>query len=173
MNNTASPLIHFASAPCALGMLLLAQSSLGICAVFFGDDDSALQKQLEQAFPDAKLQRAQQALSAALAEVENLLENPQRVCPLALDSAGSYFQQQVWRALREIAPGTTKSYQEIAQHIGNPKAVRAVAAACARNRLAILIPCHRVIRGDGKLAGYRWGIERKRKLLAHEARFKK
>jgi len=164
--------IHFACAPCALGELLLAQSSRGLCAVFFGDETSALQKQLEQAFPTAKLSHSPSRLSAALAEVAALLENPKALCTLPLDSGGSAFEQQVWQALQQIAPGQTASYSEIAQRIGRPRAVRTVATACARNRLALLIPCHRVVRRDGALAGYRWGIERKRMLLAQEASLK-
>jgi len=170
MSITANPVdIHFASAPCALGVLLLAQSSRGLCAVFLGDDDAALQQQLEEAFPDARLQHSQSLLSATLAKVAALLENPKAVCTLPLDSGGSAFERQVWQALQQIAPGDTTSYSEIAKRIGKPRAVRAVATACARNRLAILIPCHRVVRFDGALAGYRWGIERKRMLLAQEA----
>jgi len=160
--------ICFATASCALGVMLLAQSSRGVCAVFFGGDEKILVQQLQQAFPDAKLQQAQTALKAALAEVIAVLENPKALCLLPLDTGGSAFEQQVWQALRQIAPGATASYSEIAQRIGKPRAVRAVASACARNRLALLIPCHRVVRRDGTLAGYRWGMERKRMLLAQE-----
>jgi len=151
---------------------LLAQSSRGLCAVFLGDETSALERQLEQAFPTAQLSRSQSKLSAALAEVLAWLENPTALCTLPLDSGGSAFEQQVWQALQQIAPGQTASYSEIAKRIGNPRAVRAVAAACGRNRLALLIPCHRVVRCDGALAGYRWGIERKRMLLAQESLLK-
>jgi len=161
--------IRFATAPCILGLMLLAQSSRGVCAVFFGDDEKALAKQLQKAFPDAQLQQAQTALKAALAEVIAVLENPKTLCLLPLDTGASAFEQQVWQALRQIAPGATLSYSEIARRIGKPGAVRAVASACARNRLALLIPCHRVVRRDGALAGYRWGVERKRMLLAQEA----
>jgi len=160
--------ICFATAPCTLGVLLLAQSSHGVCAVFFGDDDKLLVQQLQRAFPDAQLQQAQTVLKAALAEVMAVLENPKTLCLLPLDTGGSAFERQVWQALRQIAPGATASYSEIAECIGKPRAVRAVASACARNRLALLIPCHRVVRRDGALAGYRWGVERKRMLLAQE-----
>jgi len=161
--------IRFSSTVCALDVLLLAQSSRGVCAVFFGDNEQVVQQQLRQTFPCARLHYEPAGLAAALAQIVALLENPAQVCHLPLDTAGSAFEQRVWQALREIAPGQTASYSEIAVRIGNPRAVRAVAAACARNRLALLVPCHRVVRRDGKLAGYRWGMERKRMLLAQEA----
>jgi len=164
--------LYFAVTSCALGQLLLAQSETGVCALFFGDTENLLQQALQQVFPSATLHQDKALLVAALAEVQRLIENPKTTCYLQLDSGGSAFEQQVWQALRQIAPGTTASYSEIAQCIGNPKAVRAVARACARNRLALLIPCHRVVRSDGKLAGYRWGIARKQELLRREAAFK-
>lgn len=161
--------IRFAIAQTSLGALLVAQSGLGLCAIALGDDPDALARALQDRFPLASLCGDDPVFDACVAQVVGLVEQPGRACELPLDVRGTAFQQRVWQALREIPPGSTASYAEIAARIGAPRAVRAVAGACAANHLAVLIPCHRVLRSDGSLSGYRWGVERKRSLLAREA----
>ena len=161
--------IVYAIGGSSLGQVLVAEGARGIVAILIGDDDAALVADLESRFPGASLQRADRALAKRLATAIALVESPSKTVALTLDARGTAFQQRVWSALREIPCGATRSYADVARDIGAPHAVRAVASACAANPVAVAIPCHRVRRGDGGLAGYRWGIERKRALLAREA----
>lgn len=160
--------IHYATGECSLGRCLVAISERGICAVLLGDDESALIDELQRSFPAARFLPANAAFSQQIAAVVASLNQPTTALSLPLDIRGTAFQQQVWQALRAIPVGETRSYQKVAQSIGNPQAVRAVASACAANKLAILVPCHRVVRGDGSLSGYRWGVARKAALLQRE-----
>lgn len=161
--------IRYGSVPCALGVLLLAASDAGICSIELGDCTQDLGDALRRQFPRAQLLPMDAQVEQWLREIVRFIERPQGALQLPLDIQGTAFQRQVWQALRDIPLGTTASYTEIAARIGKPSAVRAVATACASNRLALAIPCHRVIRGNGELAGYRWGIERKQQLLQREA----
>jgi AraC family transcriptional regulator of adaptative response/methylated-DNA-[protein]-cysteine methyltransferase len=160
--------IRFAVGQCSLGSILVAQSDRGVCAILIGDDPAALLRDFQDRFPRAKLIGGDAAFEQTVARVIGFVEAPRIGLDLPLDVRGTAFQQRVWQALREIPPGATASYAEVARKLGAPKAVRAVAQACAANALAVAIPCHRVVRTDGALAGYRWGIERKRALLALE-----
>ncbi|MCS3432738.1 bifunctional DNA-binding transcriptional regulator/O6-methylguanine-DNA methyltransferase Ada [Klebsiella sp. BIGb0407] len=162
--------IYFALAICSMGDILVAQSEKGICAILLGDDASILLQDLQDKFPQAELIGGDTQFEALIAQVVGFIEAPEIGLNLPLDIRGTAFQQRVWQALRDIPPGTTVSYTDIAQQIGSPKAVRAVAGACAANMLAVAIPCHRVVRNDGALSGYRWGIERKRALLNKESK---
>lgn len=160
--------IRFAVAPCPLGRVLVAATHRGVCAILFGDTADALEAELRQRFSKARIEPAGSDFSATVAAVAALVDTPSRGLDLPLDIQGTAFQERVWQALRAIPPGTTASYAEIARALGRPKAARAVAQACAQNKLAVAIPCHRVVGSDGALAGYRWGIERKRALLERE-----
>ncbi len=160
--------IRFAIGDSPLGLVLVAGSAKGICAILLGDDRRVLEEELRHRFPHAELTAAGGACAALLSTVLKHLEEPARAPDIPLDERGTEFQRRVWQALREIPPGETTTYKEIAGKIGAPAAVRAVAGAIAANPLAILTPCHRVIRSDGGLAGYRWGVERKKRLLARE-----
>ncbi|MBP6563479.1 MAG: bifunctional DNA-binding transcriptional regulator/O6-methylguanine-DNA methyltransferase Ada [Neisseriaceae bacterium] len=162
--------IYFALGLCSLGDILVAQSDMGICAILLGDDAHALLKSLQDTFPKAELIGADPQFEQVVAQVVGFIEAPQIGLTLPLDIRGTAFQQRVWQALRDIPVGSTASYADIARRIGAPKAMRAVAGACAANVLAVAIPCHRVIKQDGALSGYRWGIERKRALLKKEAK---
>lgn len=164
--------IRFAVGQCSLGAILVAGSAQGICAIFLGDDPDALVRELQDRFPRARLIGADRDFEQWVAQVVGMVETPAVGLDLPLDVRGTAFQERVWRALREIPPGTTTTYTEIARRIGMPKAVRAVAGACAANKIAVAIPCHRVVRSDGSLSGYRWGVERKRELIEREARRK-
>jgi AraC family transcriptional regulator, regulatory protein of adaptative response / methylated-DNA-[protein]-cysteine methyltransferase len=161
--------IRFAVGECSLGAILVARSERGVCAILFGDDPDALARDLQDRFPRANLIGGDRAFEQLVATVVGFVEAPALGLDLPLDVRGTAFQQRVWQALREIPAGVTVSYSDIAQRIGSPNAVRAVAGACAANMLAVAIPCHRVVRNDGGLSGYRWGVERKRALLAREA----
>jgi len=161
--------IHFAVGECSLGAILVAATDKGVCAIQFGDNPDALVRNLQDAFPKAKLVGGDKAFEQLVARVVGFVEAPRRGLDLPLHVRGTAFQQKVWRALRKIRPGATASYAEIATKIGEPKAVRAVAQACGANPVAVAIPCHRVVRRDGALSGYRWGVERKRALLEKEA----
>ncbi len=165
----ANTTIRFAVGECALGSILVAQSERGICAILLGDDPDTLARDLQDRFPRARLIGGDSAFEQVVARVVGFVEAPQIGLDLPLDVRGTAFQQRVWQALREIPPGATVSYAEIAKRIGAPKAVRAVGAACGANAIAVAIPCHRVVRTDGGLSGYRWGVERKRALLDKEA----
>jgi AraC family transcriptional regulator of adaptative response/methylated-DNA-[protein]-cysteine methyltransferase len=161
--------IRFAVGQASLGSVLVAATDKGVCAITLGDDPEALIRDLEDRFPRAELIGGDAAFERTVAEVVGLVESPSRALDLPLDIRGTAFQQQVWQALRAIPPGRTATYAEVARAVGRPKAVRAVAQACAANPLAVAIPCHRVVRTDGDLSGYRWGVDRKRKLIDREA----
>ncbi len=161
--------IHFAIGQCSLGAILVAQSERGVCAILIGDDPDALARDLQDRFPKATLIGADAAFEKLVATVVGFVEAPRLGLNLPLDVRGTAFQQRVWQALRAIPPGKTMTYTEVAALIGAPKSIRAVASACAANAIAVAIPCHRVVRTDGNLAGYRWGVERKRTLLEREA----
>lgn len=161
--------ICFAIAPCYLGWILVAATSKGVCAVDFGDDPEAMEQNLRARFSRAKFVDADPSLMAWVAQILAFLDSPGDPFDVPLDIRGTAFQQRVWLALRELPPGSTASYGDVAARIDSPNAARAVAQACASNRIAVAIPCHRVVRSDGGLGGYRWGVERKRKLLAREA----
>lgn len=161
--------INFALGRCSLGDILAAESERGICAILLGDDAETLLKELQDMFANASLVGDDAGFALRMAQVVGFVDAPATGLTLPLDIRGTVFQQRVWRTLREIPPGETLSYLDVACKIGLPRAVRAVAGACAANRLAVAIPCHRVIRNSGELSGYRWGIERKRRLLEKEA----
>jgi AraC family transcriptional regulator of adaptative response/methylated-DNA-[protein]-cysteine methyltransferase len=161
--------IRFAVGQCSLGALLVAASERGVCAIALGDDPDALARGLQDRFPRARLIGGDRRFERLVATVVGFVDAPATGLDLPLDVRGTAFQQRVWRALCAIRPGRTATYAEIARRIGAPKAVRAVARACAANALAVAIPCHRVVRSDGGLSGYRWGVERKRALLRKES----
>ncbi len=161
--------IRFAVGQCSLGAIAVAQSDRGVCAILLGDDPDALVRELQDQFPRADLVGADAEFERTVAQVIGFIEAPRLGLDLPLDVRGTAFQQRVWQALRAIPPGETLSYAQIAERIGAPRAVRAVGQACAANRLAVAIPCHRVVRRDGDLSGYRWGVERKRTLLERES----
>ena len=160
--------LSFAVGPCALGLVLVAATERGICAILLGDEEEALRRDLAARFPRAEIVAGAADFAATVAAVVRLVAEPGAAFALPLDVGGTAFQQRVWEALRRIPAGATASYAEIARAIGEPAAVRAVAMACGANRLAVAIPCHRVVRSDGALSGYRWGTARKTELLARE-----
>jgi AraC family transcriptional regulator of adaptative response/methylated-DNA-[protein]-cysteine methyltransferase len=164
----AGTAIRFAVGQCWLGSILVAATEKGVCAILIGEDAEALVRDLQDTFPKARLIGGDAAFEALIAKVVGLVEAPARGLDLPLDVRGTAFQQRVWQALRAIPAGSTATYAEIAERIGRPAAARAVAQACASNSLAVAIPCHRVVRSDGALSGYRWGIARKRALLERE-----
>ncbi len=161
--------IQFAIGRCALGAILVARGERGICAVTLGDDPDTLVRDLHERFANATLTGGDVQFEQLVAQVVAFVDAPALGVELPLDLRGTAFQQRVWQALRRIPPGQTASYTEIAEAIGAPAAVRAVASACAANPVAVLVPCHRVLRQDGALSGYRWGVQRKRALLDREA----
>jgi len=161
--------IRFAVGECALGSILVAATDKGICAITLGDDPDELLRDLQDRFPKAKLVGGDKEFEKLVAQVVGFVEAPALGFDLPLDVRGTAFQQRVWQALREIPPGSTASYAQVAAQIGAPKSTRAVAQACASNAIAVAIPCHRVVRNDGGLSGYRWGVERKQALLDREA----
>lgn len=160
--------IRFALGQCSLGAILVAQSEKGICAILLGDDPEPLLHALQDQFPNARLIGGDNEYERVVAEVVGFVEAPALGLALPLDVQGTAFQERVWQALREVPAGCRVSYTDIAERIGAPKAVRAVAMACAANRIAVAIPCHRVVRRDGDISGYRWGVERKQQLLKRE-----
>lgn len=162
--------IRFAIAQCSLGAILVAQSARGVCAILLGDDAQLLAQDLQDRFPQAHLVGDDRSFDTLVAQVVAFVEAPGLGLALPLDVQGTAFQQRVWQALQAIPAGATASYTDIAQRIGSPTAARAVAQACAANALAVAIPCHRVVRNDGALSGYRWGVERKQALLEREQR---
>ena len=165
----AGETLRFAVGQSSLGAILVAATDKGVAAIEFGDDPEALVHGLQDRFPKARLIGADPAFEAWIASVVGLVETPANGLGLPLDMRGTAFQRRVWQALRDIPPGATASYSEIAARIGAPKSARAVARACAANTLAVAIPCHRVVRNDGALSGYRWGVDRKRALLDRES----
>jgi AraC family transcriptional regulator of adaptative response/methylated-DNA-[protein]-cysteine methyltransferase len=160
--------IKYAIGHCVEGSLLVARSRIDICAIFLGEDARELQEQLCDAFPSHSLEPADAELQRDLGYVAAFIDKRSDDGMPGLDIGGTPFQQRVWEALCDIPAGETRTYAEVAECIGAPEAVRAVASACAANLLAVAIPCHRVLRGDGSISGYRWGVERKRSLLARE-----
>lgn len=162
--------ISFALDKCSLGTILVAQSQKGICAILLGDEPTHLHMDLQRRFPTAELVAGDTNFQKIVAQVIRAVEQPELTLDLPLDIRGTLFQQRVWQALQQIPAGETRSYSDIAEAIGSPSAVRAVAGACAANAIAVIIPCHRVVRSDGSLSGYRWGIKRKHKLLQQEAK---
>lgn len=164
--------LHFALVACSLGQVLVACTTQGVACVLLGDTQAQLEQDLRSRFPSAPCQPADapsmQRLRPMLEQVVAQIEHPQATCEVALDVRGTEFQQRVWRALQTIPMGHTVSYAQLAQQLGQPTAARAVAAACAANPVAVLVPCHRVVRSDGQLAGYRWGLARKQALLMRE-----
>jgi AraC family transcriptional regulator of adaptative response/methylated-DNA-[protein]-cysteine methyltransferase len=160
--------IRFAVGQTSLGAILVASSKKGVAAILLGDNPDGLVRNLQDRFPKAHLIGADSDYEALIARVVGFVETPGTGLSLPLDVRGTAFQQRVWQALQEIPAGTTVSYSELAQRIGSPRAVRAVAGACAANNLAVAIPCHRVVRNDGSVSGYAWGVERKRALLDRE-----
>ncbi len=160
--------IHFAVGECSLGSILVATTAKGICAILLGDEPEGLVRDLQDRFPRATLVGGDEGFERIVAQVVGFVEAPALGLDLPLDVRGTAFQQRVWQALREIPPGSTASYSGIAASIGSRNRARAVARACAANPLAVAIPCHRIVRQDGALSGYRWGVERKRALLTRE-----
>ncbi len=161
-------MLRYATASCSLGQVLVAATDKGISAILLGDDAENLLKDLKTRFPKAEIQAADAAFSSTLTACIAFIDQPQNQFPLPLDIHGTVFQQKIWQVLRQIPPGETVSYAELARRAGMPKAARAVAGACAANPVAVAVPCHRVVRNDGGLSGYRWGVERKRSLLDKE-----
>ena len=161
--------IHFAVGECSLGSVLVAATGRGVCAILLGDDPEALVRNLQDRFPKGQLIGGDRDFEHLVAKVVGLVEAPALGLDLPLHVRGTAFQHRVWQALGDIPAGSTASYTDIARRIGAPKAVRGVAQACAANAIAMAIPCHRVVRTDGTLAGYRWGIDRKRVLLERES----
>ncbi len=160
--------IRFAVGECSLGAILVAESIKGVCAILLGDDPQALVRDLETRFPKARLAGGERTFEKRVAAVVGFVEAPASEFKLPLDIRGTAFQHRVWQALRKIPAGATATYADIARAIGKPQAVRAVAGACAANAIAVAIPCHRVVRSDGELSGYRWGVARKRALIERE-----
>lgn len=165
--------IVYAIAPCELGLLLVAATKTGVCRIAFGDDDAALARLVTAEFPQAEIERDGEDIADFAAAIAGLVDTADsRLARLPLDVQASAFQAQVWQHLRTIPTGETRSYGEIAKALGQPSASRAVARACATNTVAVAVPCHRVIGADGNLRGYRWGLARKKRLLAREGAIK-
>lgn len=168
----ANAVIRYAVADCALGKVLVAASEAGVCAIYLGEDADALSAELSQRFPKAIVSGGDTKFDALTKKVVRAVDAPEHGWDLPLDIRGTAFQHRVWQALRDIPPGETRTYAQIAEAIGSPKAVRAVGTACGANEISVAIPCHRVVRSDGSFpnANYRWGVDRKRKLLDREAK---
>ncbi|MGQ0456689.1 MAG: bifunctional DNA-binding transcriptional regulator/O6-methylguanine-DNA methyltransferase Ada [Hyphomicrobium sp.] len=166
----AGEAIYFAVKRSALGQVLVAASARGVCAVLLGDDANELERDLRRRFAKARLAKGNAEFGDLVARVIAFVEQPSRTHDLPLDIRGTAFQHRVWTALQKIPPGATASYADIARRIGKPAATRAVAQACAANALAVVVQCHRVVRSDGGVSGYRWGVDRKRALLKREAK---
>ena len=162
-------LIQMAAAETPLGMLVIAATERGICAIELGDDAALLQTNLGERFAHAELSAASADVQGWLAELVAHIQQPQQSLQLPLNVQGTAFQRRVWEALQTIPPGETRTYSQLALQIGKPQAIRAVASACGANKLAIAVPCHRAVRADGQPSGYRWGLERKKMLLKREA----
>jgi AraC family transcriptional regulator, regulatory protein of adaptative response / methylated-DNA-[protein]-cysteine methyltransferase len=160
--------IRFAIAECSLGSILVASSEKGVCAILMGDDPDALARDLQDQFPKAYLIAGDEKYEKLVAKVIGFVEAPRIGLDLPLDIRGTAFQQRVWKELQRIPAGTTASYSEVAKRIGFPNSARAVAQACGANALAVAVPCHRVLRNNGDISGYRWGVDRKQALLTRE-----
>jgi AraC family transcriptional regulator of adaptative response/methylated-DNA-[protein]-cysteine methyltransferase len=160
--------IRYAVSRCSLGAILVASTDKGVCAILLGDQPGPLVTNLQERFADTQLSAADAKLQRLVAKVIKFVESPRARFDIPLDARGTAFQQRVWLALQDIPVGKTVTYTDIAARIGAPKSVRAVASACAANAIAVAIPCHRVVRSDGGLSGYRWGVDRKRALLVRE-----
>lgn len=160
--------VHYVIGRSVLGSVLVAQSAKGICGIMIGDRANALLHDLKARFPNASISAGDDALQKKAAEVIRFIENPRTTFDIELDIRGNDFQKRVWTVLRQIPVGKTISYGEIAKKLNTPGAARAVGRACAANALAVVIPCHRVVNSDGSISGYRWGVSRKRQLLAAE-----
>jgi methylated-DNA-[protein]-cysteine S-methyltransferase/AraC family transcriptional regulator of adaptative response/methylated-DNA-[protein]-cysteine methyltransferase len=167
--STAADILSYATSSCALGSVLVARSSNGVCAVLINDRDEELEAVLAARFPQSTILANEIAVRDDLAKVVRFMEKPAGGLDLTLDMRGTPFQRRVWEKMRAISVGRTVSYMELAKWISPLASPRAVAGACAANPIALAIPCHRVVRGNGDLAGYRWGIERKRALIQKEA----
>ena len=163
-------IIRFGVGACSLGYVLVAATEAGACAIFLGDKPKQLERSLRKRFEGARIEEADAGFDPWIAAVAALMEQPEKGLNLAVDIHGTPFQASVWKALCDIPVGATASYAEIARRIGRPTAARAVAQACAANPLAVVVPCHRVVRTDRSLSGYRWGVERKSALLKRERR---
>ena len=161
--------IRYGFAKTQFGKIIVAATQKGVCCILFGESQAAMVEDLQARFQKAKLERDSAGLDDLLDAVVNEIKNPNNRLALSLDIQGTVFQEKVWQALRDIKPGNTASYLDIAKKIGKPKASRAVAAACAANPLAVVVPCHRVVRSTGEISGYRWGVDRKQQLLTHES----
>jgi AraC family transcriptional regulator of adaptative response/methylated-DNA-[protein]-cysteine methyltransferase len=159
--------LRYATGQSALGRVLVASSTNGVASILIGDDDDGLIAELRHVFPDAALQVLED--DGLVAQVLAVIEDPALCVDFPLDICGTAFQRKVWGALRASSAGVTMTYAALADRVGDPRAVRAVASACAANKLAVVIPCHRVVRRDGSLPGYRWGVPRKIALVAREA----
>ncbi|WP_178087315.1 methylated-DNA--[protein]-cysteine S-methyltransferase [Pseudomonas sp. C27(2019)] len=168
MSKLSTAVIEFSSAETAFAAILIARSKQGVCTILLGDSPAELVADLQQRQPNAQLMQNDQALAPYLKKVTDFLDTPQTPLDFPLDIQGSDFQKSVWAVLQTIPVGQTLSYSDVAERLHKPKAVRAVANACAANPLALVIPCHRILRSDGGISGYRWGVERKRALLAKE-----
>jgi AraC family transcriptional regulator, regulatory protein of adaptative response / methylated-DNA-[protein]-cysteine methyltransferase len=160
--------ISFSTSECVLGTVLIATSARGVCAILLGDDAGRLASELRRQFPQATLRESRAQHAPLLSDVAKLVASPGRRVHFPLDMQGTAFQLRVWNALREIPAGATQSYAQVAQRVGASASAKEVGEACAANALAVAIPCHRVVRKDGSLAGYRWGVARKRALLRLE-----
>jgi AraC family transcriptional regulator of adaptative response/methylated-DNA-[protein]-cysteine methyltransferase len=160
-------ILSYAVGNSTLGSVLVASSTKGVAAILIGDDTPALVEELQASFPGASLRAADD--DSLIGRIVGLVEDPSNTVDLQLDIRGTPFQQKVWAALQAIPAGVTETYSDVAIRVGDPKAVRAVASACAANKLAVAVPCHRVLRTDGSLSGYRWGVDRKRALIVREA----
>jgi AraC family transcriptional regulator of adaptative response/methylated-DNA-[protein]-cysteine methyltransferase len=160
--------ILFSTAQCVFGMVLVARSERGVCAILLGDDPRQLERDLRQRFPHDEVRDAHFGLEPLVAEVARFLAAPRARLELPLDLRGSALERRVWLALREIPPGSTETYSDVARRLGVAATAKEVGEACATNPLALAVPCHRVVRKDGSLGGYRWGLRRKRALLERE-----
>jgi AraC family transcriptional regulator, regulatory protein of adaptative response / methylated-DNA-[protein]-cysteine methyltransferase len=165
----AGELIQFGVGECSLGSVLVAASAKGVCAILLGDDTDRLERELTDRFPASQLIAGGGDIAPVVSQVAGFIDAPALGLDLPLDMRGTPFQEAVWQALRNIPAGTTASYSEVAERIGAPREAQAVAAACAANPIAVAVPCHRIVRRNGQLGGYRWGFRRKRDLLSREA----
>ena len=160
--------IHYTVGTSSLGFVQVAQTVAGVCSIILGDSEADMLRELEERFPGKRLGKRETDSQGWASKIVDYIESPIGAFQVPLDLTGTAFQREVWSALCEIPAGSTLSYTEVAHKIGRPKAVRAVAGACAGNKIAVVIPCHRVVRNDGSISGYRWGVERKRVLLDRE-----